>query len=38
MAPVAAEANLRQITITINYQVGRMKRTYTLISYISTFA
>jgi type II secretory pathway pseudopilin PulG len=38
MAPVTGEANLRQITITINYQVGRIKRTYTLISYISTFA
>ena len=38
MTPVAGETNLRQITITINYQVGRIKRTYTLISYISTFA
>jgi type II secretory pathway pseudopilin PulG len=38
MAPVTSEANLRQITITINYQVGRIKRTYTLISYISAFA
>jgi type II secretory pathway pseudopilin PulG len=38
MIPVAGETNLRQITITINYQVGRIKRTYTLISYISTFA
>ena len=38
MTPVTAESNLRQITITINYQVGRLKRTYTLISYISTFA
>ena len=38
MTPVTAESNLRQITITINYQVGRIKRTYTLISYISAFA
>lgn len=38
MTPVTGETNLRQITITINYQVGRVKRTYTLISYISTFA
>ena len=38
ITPVTAEANLRQITITINYQVGRIKRTYTLISYISAFA
>jgi hypothetical protein len=38
MTPVTAESNLRQITITINYQVGRIRRTYTLISYISTFA
>lgn len=38
ITPVTAEANLRQITITINYQMGRIKRTYTLISYISAFA
>jgi type II secretory pathway pseudopilin PulG len=38
IAPVTGETNLRQITITMNYQVGRIKRTYTLISYISTFA
>lgn len=38
ITPVTAEANLRQITITIDYQVGRIKRTYTLISYISAFA
>jgi hypothetical protein len=33
-----AEPNLRQITVTITYQVGRMTRTYTLVSYISAFA
>jgi type II secretory pathway pseudopilin PulG len=38
ITPVTAEANLRQITVTINYQIGRITRTYTLISYISTFA
>jgi len=38
MTPVTGETNLRQITITINYRVGRITRTYTLISYISTFA
>jgi len=30
--------NLRMITVTINYQVGKLNRTYTLISYISAFA
>jgi type II secretory pathway pseudopilin PulG len=38
ITPVTGETNLRQITITINYQMGRMQRTYTLISYISAFA
>jgi type II secretory pathway pseudopilin PulG len=38
IAAVTGETNLRQITITINYQMGRMQRTYTLISYISAFA
>ncbi|HEY2352762.1 MAG TPA: prepilin-type N-terminal cleavage/methylation domain-containing protein [Candidatus Acidoferrum sp.] len=32
------EPNLRQITVTINYHVGQMQRTHTLISYISSFA
>lgn len=30
--------NLRLITITITYQVGKQQRTHTLISYISSFA
>jgi type II secretory pathway pseudopilin PulG len=30
--------NLRQITITITYTVGSMKKVYTLISYVSAFA
>jgi type II secretory pathway pseudopilin PulG len=38
ITPVTGETNLRQITITINYQIGRIQRTYTLISYISAFA
>lgn len=38
ITPVTAEQNLRQITITINYTVGSVQRTYTLISYISAFA
>lgn len=38
IAPVPGQANLRQITITINYIVGRMNRTYTLISYISSYS
>ncbi len=38
IVPVAGETNLRQVTVTINYNVGRLQRTYTLISYISAFA
>jgi type II secretory pathway pseudopilin PulG len=38
IAPVTGETNLRLITVTINYQVGKLNRTYTLISYISAFA
>lgn len=38
ITPVQGELNLRQVTVTINYQVGQLKRTYTLISYISAFA
>jgi len=42
IAPVlvsgVAEPNLRQITVTINYTVGNRARSYTLISYISSFA
>lgn len=38
IAPVNGEANLRQITVTINYQYGKMKRSFVLISYISAFA
>jgi type II secretory pathway pseudopilin PulG len=33
-----ANTNLRMITVTINYQVGKLNRTYTLVSYISAFA
>jgi hypothetical protein len=29
---------LRQITVTITYQNGRTRRTYTLVAYISTYA
>ena len=38
ITPVTGETNLRMITVTINYQVGKLTRTYTLISYISAFA
>jgi type II secretory pathway pseudopilin PulG len=38
ITPVAGETNLRQVTVTINYNVGRIQRAYTLISYISAFA
>ncbi len=33
-----AEPNLRQVTVTITYQLGKQSKTYTLISYISSFA
>jgi Prokaryotic N-terminal methylation motif len=32
------EPNVRTITITMNYKVGRLNRTYTLVSYISAFS
>jgi type II secretory pathway pseudopilin PulG len=38
ITPVTGETNLRQVTITINYKIGQIQRTYTLISYISAFA
>ena len=38
IAPISGEVNLRQITVTINYKVGRMTRTHTLVSYVSAFA
>jgi type II secretory pathway pseudopilin PulG len=36
--PTKPEANLRQITVTMQYTIGGKTRTYTLISYISSFA
>jgi len=38
ITPVTGEPNLRQITVIINYTVGKTQRTYTLVSYISSFA
>ena len=38
IVPVTGEVNLRQITVTINYRVGKLNRTYTLVSYVSAFA
>jgi prepilin-type N-terminal cleavage/methylation domain-containing protein len=38
IVPVQNEPNLRQITVTMLYQIGRIRRTYTLISYVSAFA
>jgi hypothetical protein len=38
IVPVSGELNLRQITITIDYTVGRLHRQYTLVSYNSAFA
>jgi type II secretory pathway pseudopilin PulG len=32
------EPNVRTITITMTYSVGRLNRTYTLVSYISAFS
>jgi hypothetical protein len=32
------EPNVRTITVTMNYTVGRLIRTYTLVSYISAFS
>jgi len=38
IANVAADPNVRTITVTINYTAGRFKRSYTLTSYISRFS
>jgi type II secretory pathway pseudopilin PulG len=38
ISAVSGETNLRMITVTINYTVGNLARTYTLVSYISAFA
>lgn len=35
---VVGETGLRQITVTINYKVGKIQRTYTLVSYISSYS
>lgn len=35
---VTNEPNLRQVTVTINYTVGRKIRSFVLVSYISAFA
>jgi len=35
---VTGEPNLRQITVTINYQMGTLTRSYVLVSYISSYA
>jgi hypothetical protein len=38
IVPVPNEPNLRQITVTIHYQVGKTIKNYNLISYVSAFA
>ena len=38
IANVPGESALRQVTITMNYNVGKLQRQYTLISYISEFS
>ncbi len=35
---IVNDPNLRQITIIIKYKVGRLQRTYQLITYVSAFA
>lgn len=35
---VPGETGLRQVTITMNYTVGALKRQYTLVSYIAQFS
>jgi type II secretory pathway pseudopilin PulG len=35
---ITGQPNLRQITITMNYQVGHTTRQYTVLSYISQFS
>lgn len=35
---VLSEPNLRQVTVIMRYQAGRLARQYTLVSYISAFA
>ena len=35
---VSGEPNLRQVTVTINYTVGKKARSFVLVSYISAFA
>jgi type II secretory pathway pseudopilin PulG len=36
--PLTPEPNLRKITVTMQYTIGGKTRTYTLVSYISSFA
>ena len=38
IADVVGSTGLRQITITMTYTVGRMRRQYTLVSYIGQFS
>jgi hypothetical protein len=38
IAIVDTEANLRRITVTIRYTVGRMNKQYVLVTFISSFA
>lgn len=38
ITPVNNEANLRQITITMNYTIAGRQKVYTLISYISRYS
>lgn len=38
IADVPGESGLRQITITMDYTAGRLRRQYTLVSYIAEFS
>lgn len=37
ITPVTGESNLRQITVTVNFITANQKRSYVLVSYISSF-
>jgi prepilin-type N-terminal cleavage/methylation domain-containing protein len=35
---IFSNPNLKQITVTVTYKIGTLQRTYTLVSYISSFS
>jgi prepilin-type N-terminal cleavage/methylation domain-containing protein len=38
ISPVTGEDNLRMITVTVAYKMGKLNRTFVLVSYVSAFA